>query len=149
MRFHFWYTALSLFYALLAVLAYVWLSGSGKLVSFVPVGDFFLMTLATMRLVRLFTYDRITAFMRKWFENAEPESFRHTVGELLDCPWCTGLWFALVMAFFYFALPVITWYTMLVLALASAATFMQLCANYVGWSAEARKLECSAPILPR
>ena len=59
---------------------------------------------------------------------------------LINCPWCTGLWFALVVVFAYHATP-IAWYAILVLALASAASFLQLLANLVGWHAEAKKLE--------
>jgi hypothetical protein len=149
MRFHFWHTILLLFYVAVAFLAYAWLSANGKLASFVPVGDFILMTLAIQRLVRLFTYDAITQFVRDWFAGADSESLRGSLGTLVNCPWCTGLWFALVVAFFYFATPVIAWYAILVLALASAGSLFQLFANYLGWSAEGRKRECQSIALPR
>jgi len=45
-----------------------------------------------------------------------------------------------VVVFAYHATP-IAWYAILVLALASAASFLQLLANLVGWHAEAKKLE--------
>ena len=90
--------------------------------------------------MRLFTYDAITAFIREWFEGADPESFRGSLGTLINCPWCTGLWFALVVVFAYFATP-IAWYGILVLALASSASFLQLLANLIGWQAQAKKLE--------
>lgn len=140
MKFHFWYTALSLFFAALAVWGYVWLAENGRLVAWIPLADFFLMVLATQRLTRLATYDIITAFVREWFAGEDPESLRGTLGALLNCPWCTGLWFALVVAFFYFATP-IAWYAILVLALSSVATFIQLLANFIGWSAEVKKKE--------
>jgi hypothetical protein len=144
MRFHFWHTVLILFYIALAVFAYLWLSGHGKLAGFVPVGDFILMTFAVQRLTRLFTYDAITAFVRDWFVGADPRSFFGALGTLINCPWCTGLWFALVVVFFYFATPVIAWYAILVLALSSLATMLQLLANLLGWSAQARKQQCEA-----
>jgi hypothetical protein len=142
MRFHFWHTVLICFYAALATFAYLWLSANGKLASFVPVGDFILMTLAIQRLTRLLTYDAITAFIRDWFADASPDSFFGALGTLVNCPWCTGLWFALVVVFFYFATPVIAWYAILVLALSSLATLLQLFANLLGWSAQARKQQC-------
>ena len=142
MRFHFWHTTLMLFYVAVAYLAYAYLASAGLLVAYVPVGDFFLLTLAIMRLTRLFTYDAITQFIRDWFVGKDPRSFLGSLGTLINCPWCTGLWFALVVAFCYFAYPTIAWYAILVLALAAMASFFQLVANYVGWSAERRKMDC-------
>jgi|SRR3989344_1952190 len=97
-----------------------------------------LIALAVMRLVRLFTYDIITAFIRDWFSGAEPESCMDTLGALINCPWCTGLWFAVFVVFFYFATP-IAWYAILVLALSAVASFLQILANFIGWSADGRK----------
>lgn len=143
MKFHFWYTILSLFFAALAGLAYFWLEGHGRLAAWIPVGDFVLMALAVMRLVRLFTYDIITGFIRDWFVGAEPESLRASLGELIHCPWCLGLWWALVVGFLYFATPV-AWYGILILALASVASFLQILANLIGWSAELKKKEAQS-----
>lgn len=142
MRFHFWNTFLFLFYVALAVLAYLSLSAANALSGFIPLGDFILMALAIERLVRLFTYDLITAFVRNWFVDADPESLRSTLGALINCPWCTGLWFGLIVVFAYFAWPVAAWYAILVLALSSVGTLLQLLTNYVGWSAEEKKLDC-------
>ncbi len=149
MRFHFWHTALSLFFAALAVVGYLWLSATGPLSGFVPARDFILMALAIQRLVRLFTYDAITAFIRNWFAGADPRTFRGALGTLINCPWCTGLWFSLLVVFCYFMWPVASWYAILVLALASVASILQITANYVGWSAEGKKRECESIPLPR
>ncbi len=138
MKFHFWYATLSVFYLALAYVLYTWLAASGKLATFVPLGDFVLIALATQRLVRLFAYDSITGFIRSWFDEAAPDSFAHTCGSLIGCPWCLGLWFALVVVFAYFATPV-AWYAILVLALSSVAAYLQLLANWLGWSAEEKK----------
>lgn len=140
MRFHLWHTTLSIFFILAALIGYDWLLNANRLAAFIPLTDFVLMALAVTRLVRLFTYDAITAFVREWFVGADPRSFRGTLGTLINCPWCTGLWFSLVVVFFYFAAP-IAWYMILVLALSSLASFFQLLANVVGWSAELKKKE--------
>ena len=148
MKFHFWYVLLSLFFIALMALGYLWLAANGRLAVWIPLADFFLIALAVQRLVRLFTYDAITAFVRNWFTGEDPESFLGTLGALLHCPWCTGLWFSFVVVFFYFATPV-AWYAILVLALSSVATLLQLSANLIGWSAELKKREAQAPLLPR
>ena len=139
MKFHFWYTFLSIFLMALGSVGYLWLSANGRLVTWVPLADFFLMTFAVMRLVRLFTYDIITDFIRGWFVGAEPDSLRGTLGALINCPWCTGMWFALLVVFFYFATPNIAWYVILVLALSALATSLQILANLIGWGAELKK----------
>lgn len=148
MRFHFWHTFLSLFFATIAVFGFLYLSATSRLAAFVPLSDFVLMALAIFRLVRLFTYDAVTAFIREWFAGADPLTLRGSLGTLINCPWCTGLWFALVVVFFYFLTP-IAWYAILVLALAAAGSFLQLIANLIGWSAEAKKREAQSMPLPR
>lgn len=143
MKFHFWHTALSLFFAAIAVLAYSWLATHGRLAAWVPFGDFLLMSLAIFRLVRLFSYDAITQFIRDWFHGADPRTFAGSLGTLINCPWCTGLWFGLVVVFFYFATP-IAWYAILVLGLAAVGSFLQVLSNLIGWSAEAKKRQAQS-----
>ncbi len=140
MRIHFWNLFFLIFYVVLFVLGLEWLAQTNKLVSWVPLGDFVLMALAVHRLVRLFTYDAITHFMREWFAEEDDRTLRGTIGVLINCPWCTGLWFALIVMFGYFATPY-AWYAILVLALAAVGTFLQLMANWAGNVAGLRKLE--------
>jgi len=140
MKFHFWYVAFSLFFTALVVTGYLYLEDAGRLSSPVSLADFLLMALATQRLIRLFSRDIITDFIRNWFVGADPRSLQGTLGALINCPWCSGLWFATLIAFCYFATP-IAWYAILVLALASVASFLQILASLVGWSAETKKRE--------
>jgi hypothetical protein len=71
-----------------------------------PPGDLFLLTVATYKLSRLISKDRITSFVRAPFTRFQAESdrpgevleqprgsgLRRTVGELLVCPYCLGQW---------------------------------------------------------
>jgi len=148
MKFHFWFTFLSLFYIALVAIGVAWLQTVGKLPAWIPLSDFLLMTLATMRLVRLFTYDNITAFVRAWFLGAPEDTFLGALGVLINCPWCTGLWFAFVVVFAYFATPY-AWYVILILALSALASSLQVLMNLIGWSAEAKKKEAESVMLPR
>lgn len=118
--------------------------------------DFMLIILATFRLTRLLVYDKIMEFFRDWFCKIEErknldgttELVRtkyergplRTVSDLLDCPWCTSLWFSLFVTFFYFLHPLF-WFVILVLAVAGVAAVVQVTANLVGWKAELAKLE--------
>ena len=143
MRIHFWNFAFSLFFAVLVLVASSWLLATGKIALGISFGNFLLMALAIFRLVRLFTYDHITDFIRDWFRYAPRDSFFGTMGALLNCPWCTGLWFSFLIVFFAYATP-LAWPIILILALAALASFVQIFSNWVGWQAEGKKLEVLA-----
>ena len=139
----FWNIVFSLFFAALLFLGMKWLYENGKMVTSISTVDFFLITLATFRLIRLFSYDLITKFLRDAFSLAPHNSFLGTLGALLHCPWCTGLWFSAFVLFFYLATP-LAWPLILVLALAGTASFIQILANLVGWTAESKKRKALA-----
>src|SRR3989344_9142426 len=113
--------------------------------------DLFLVILASFRLTRLFVYDKIMRFFRNWFMDSRQivtssgdvlfvrekpiDGPRRTVSDLLSCPWCTGMWFGFFTTFFYFLTP-FAWYAILCLAVAGAASLLQVLANMIGWRAE-------------
>lgn len=136
----FWNIVLALFFAVIVLYGVVWLQLHGLLVKAIPWGDYILMALAIFRLVRLFCYDVITKFLRDGLSHAKSDSLFGTIHALLSCPWCTGLWFSFFVVFAYYftplAMPVI-----LILALAGVASFVQVLANLIGWSAEGKKRE--------
>ena len=88
--------------------AAVGLRASGKqLPSGFGIGDVVLGGVATHKLSRLLTKDKITSFLRVPFteyqgpggpgeveEKPRGAGVRHAVGELLTCPYCLGLWVA-------------------------------------------------------
>jgi hypothetical protein len=140
MRFHFWNTVLSLFFALLVLMSISILSSAGRIFYSVPERDLVLMALAIFRLVRLFTYDQITLFIRNWFAGARENSLRHTLGVLINCPWCLGLWFSWVIVTIYFS-TVYSWPIILILSLAALGSIFQIIANWIGWNAEYKKIQ--------
>ena len=140
MKFHFWNTVALLFFIAVVFLGYDWLLLNSHIYFSVSLTELFIIALAVMRLIRLATYDTITAFIREYFIHKDPRTFLGTLGVLVQCPWCTGLWFSALVLFAYFATP-IAWYVILILALSYIATFFQIVANLVGWSAELKKLE--------
>ena len=139
MKVHRWHLLFSLFFASLVIALIVLLERTYGMVPWrIPLFDALLVTLATFRLTRLFAYDSITAFIRGWFDGKSSHSFLGTLGTLINCPWCLGLWFALVVSFAYFYTPY-AWFPIFFLAVAGVASFVQISANLVGWSAEERK----------
>ncbi len=73
----------------------------------IDAGDLVLVGAASHKLSRIVAKDKITAFARAPFtefqeqggpaeveEKARGEGLRRTIGELLTCPYCLGLWFS-------------------------------------------------------
>lgn len=128
---YFWNFAYSVLFVALIGASVYYLKTSNKLPLTIPVFDFILLILATFRLIRLFVYDSVTSFIRDHFEQYEKGPGK-TTRHLLDCPWCTGIWMALFVSFVYFATP-LAWYPLLVLAIAGAATFIQITIYKIGY----------------
>lgn len=126
----------------------------GFLIS-VPPFDALMLAFATFRITRLVVYDKIARWFRElfadrheyekdgkaWVEVKPPASgFRHAVYDLLQCPWCIGIWAALVVIFVYFVYPW-GWFFCFFLGLAGAGSLLQVMANGIGWRAEILKLD--------
>lgn len=130
----------------------------GGFLTSVTLFDAIMMTFAAFRITRLVVYDKITRWFRElfvskrdverdgkqWVEIVPLErGFRHTIYDLLQCPWCIGIWSALVVVFCYFIFDW-AWSVIFFLALAGASTLLQLLANSFGWKAENYKLDANA-----
>lgn len=99
--------------------------------------DFILLILATFRLVRLFTYDSVTGYIRRYLARFEKGPGK-TMSDLINCPWCTGIWMSLVTVFVYFIIPYL-WVLILILALAGAGTIIQITIWKIGLEPENNK----------
>lgn len=137
-RIDWWNIFFSIFFIGLVYVAFRLIVLAGGVPQAVSVWDAVLMTLATFRLTRLVVYDSLTLWIRDLFKGGAPFTLVGTLNTLINCPWCIGLWFAAVVAVAYFAAP-FTWFFIFILALGGAASFLQIIANGVGWSAEYTK----------
>lgn len=133
-----WNSVFGIFFIGIVLAGADWLYRTGLFIPYIPLGDFLLIVLATFRLIRLVSYDIITAFIRDYLGKFEKGTFLGTLGALVNCPWCSGLWFAFFVTFFYFAHP-LSWFLIVILAIAGVASLFQLTANLLGWSAELKK----------
>lgn len=113
-------------YALMTVLLNVLIAGlaaltrnrDGQREPIKPV-DFLLLSLATYRLSRLISYDKVTSWIRLPFvqegegpvqpeevqEAPRGQGLRLAVAELITCSWCSGTWIALFSFFGLKLLP--------------------------------------------
>lgn len=120
------------------------------------VGEFLILTLATLRLIRLVAYDNIALVFREAFMDIKKvrfvedgdesyervpseNSFKRTMWKLLNCPWCIGVWIAFAVVYVYLSCPQ-SYIIFLILAIAAVASFLQMAANLLGWNAEYKKI---------
>lgn len=163
-----WNLLFSVLFAVLLGLSLWYFYASYRVIPrYMPLADFLLISLAIFRITRLVVYDKITQFLRDAFMRSrellgddgnvyiERAPYAggpmRTISDLLQCPWCTGMWATVVVVFAYYAFP-FAWYLILVLAVAAVGNVMQLTANAIGWRAENLKLDATAksenPIRP-
>ena len=146
-----WNFIFSLFFiVVLAAAAWFIREQNGFYPFYISIFDGLLLSLAAFRITRLMVYDKIARWFRELFaqkryyeENGVEyvevtpygKGFRHTVHDLLQCPWCIGVWSALVVTFCYFVFPW-AWFVILFLAVAGLGSLFQVSANLIGWKAE-------------
>lgn len=153
---NFWNFLFSIFFIIVLV-AGLWSMKNirGGFLTSVPFFDALMMAFAAFRITRLMVYDKITRWFRELFARRietqrdgityvevtpYPRGFASTVYDLLNCPWCIGIWSSAVVVFAYFVFPW-AWSVIFFLAIAGAGSLLQVIANGVGWRAENLKME--------
>ena len=127
----FWNFIFSLILVFLAIyISYKIFETNSRLIVNLGFFEFFVISLATFRLIRLFTYDKIMNFLRDFFAMRKSK-FMLTIHELLICPWCTGIWMALLVIALYFLIP-LGKILVFILAIAGAGSLIQIFANMIG-----------------
>jgi hypothetical protein len=105
----------------------------------IPVGDAFLLTVATFRLARRIAKDPVTAPIRAPFtsfqgpsghaeiaeEVREHGGVKHAVGELLTCPFCLAQWVGTGFVFGYVTAPKATRLAALTMTMVAGSDVLQ------------------------
>jgi hypothetical protein len=153
---NFWNFLFSIFFIIVMALG-LWAMREmrGGYLTSVPPFDALLMAFAAFRITRLVVYDKITRWFRELFARKTEvvrdgttfiqvtpyaSGFAHTVYDLLNCPWCIGIWSSALVVFAYFVTDW-AWSVIFFLAVAGAGSLIQVIANAIGWRAENLKLE--------
>ncbi len=129
---------------------------SGYIPNYIEPYDLIILVLASFRLIRLFTYDQVMRVVRDMFldhreftdengvvmiERTKPASGpKRALSDLFGCPWCMGIWVSYFVVVLYFAYPPVRFFA-LILALAGAASAIQIIMNGVGARAELYRKE--------
>lgn len=147
---YFWNFVFSAFFLILVIMGAIILETESRIpLAELSLVDYTLITLASWRLTRLFVFDIITKFFREQFWDVKkigrgyhlekPKAGpRRTLADLLDCPWCFGVWATATVIFFYLITPYAV-FPVVLLAISGVATFLQLLSNLVGHKAEQLK----------
>jgi hypothetical protein len=126
---NFWHFFFSALYLLLVFFAITFLNLQGKLKNQIQLFDFFLLSAATFRLIRIFVYDSVTEGIREYLGKFSSGPGKE-LSMLINCPWCTGIWMAFIIFVLYFSNSLF-WYFIMILALAGIGSIMQIIASRI------------------
>jgi len=126
-----------LFLALLAIIGLI--IGPAERLKPIPVFDFIVLSLAVFRLTHLFVYDDIMDFVRDHFKQFETGPGK-TISNLLYCPWCTGMWIALLIGSLYFFSRGFL-FAFSIIALAGIGTLIDLFAEFMMLKNKSKRLK--------
>jgi len=147
---YFWNFVFLVFFSLLVVMGAIILETESRIpLTDLSLTDYVLIALASWRLTRLFVYDLVTKFFREQFWDLvkagrgyrleKPATGpRRTIADLMACPWCFGVWATATVTFLYLITPYAI-FPVVLLALSSIASFLQILSNLVGHKAEQLK----------
>jgi hypothetical protein len=103
-------------------------------------GNIALMVLATYRLTRILVFDKIFKLFRDFFRTHQRWYVMFVIKEIITCPWCAGVWVALVIVTIWFLVPFGQLFILL-LAISGVASFVVILVNYVGLSTEEKQFD--------
>lgn len=124
---YFWHFVTASIYGVLTLLFIFILWKINRIPRSISAFDFWMITLATFRITRLLVHDLVSDFIREPFKDAE-SGIKKSIHDLLDCPWCTGTWVALIVSFFYFVFP-ISWPIILIMGVSGVGTLLTILAS--------------------
>jgi hypothetical protein len=121
----------------LNTLAFTWLTRRGRKIVAPGITDIVLLGLATNRLSRLVTREKVTRVLRAPFTDVEPGAnpeevrehprgtgLRRGLGELVTCPRCVAMWGASALSVLYMRSPSVGRLSATILSAAAISDFM-------------------------
>jgi hypothetical protein len=108
----------------------------------IPIADLLVLGLATTRVARLVTKDKVARVVRAPFTDVKPGASpgeveeqprvdaggeRRAIGELVTCPRCVGVWAATGLTLAYVAAPSVTRMAGTALAAATISDYVNTC----------------------
>ena len=103
-------------------------------------GNLGLMVLATYRLTRILVFDKIFKLFRDFFRIHQRLYVFYVVKEIITCPWCAGVWVALIIVAIWFFVPFGQLFIIL-LAISGVASFIVILVNFYGLQTEEKQFD--------
>ena len=125
---HAWNAASIIVYAALFVILGYGIHKDGQNIEDLKVRDILILILATYRLTRIVVFEKIFKLFRDFVKSNAENTVLNTVKAIITCPWCAGVWVALIVVAFYFLVPYGKLFIFL-LAISGVATFIVLLSN--------------------
>ena len=104
----------------------------------VRIWEFFLLALATYRLTRILVFDKIFKLFRDFIRSKSKLYAFYVVREIITCPWCAGVWTAMLIVILYFLIPFGN-VLIYVLAISGLGSFFVIFVNYFGLITEEKQ----------
>ena len=100
--------------------------------------DLIFITLATYRLTRIVVFEKIFKFCRDFVKAHQDYKVFNTIRFIITCPWCAGVWMALVTVVFYLLVPYGK-FLVYILAISGVASFLVMLVNAIGLVVEEKQ----------
>jgi len=137
-RHQFWNFLATIIYVICFILLGYTFKRKGIKIEDIRLWELFLLALATYRLTRILVFDKIFKLFRDFIRSKSKLYAFYVVREIITCPWCAGVWTAMLIIVLYFLVP----YGKLLiylLAISGVASFFVIFVNYFGLSTEEKQ----------
>lgn len=126
------FASLFLFFTLVTVTGY-FMDLNGHDITQTSTTDLIILALAIYRVTRVVVFEKIFKYFRDFVKANNNPYFMRTLTSIITCPWCAGVWIALIMVIFFFLIP-FGQLLIYLMALSGVASFLVMLSNYVGLS---------------
>ena len=137
------FASLFLFFALIGITGY-FLETESIDITNISTTDLIILTLAIYRVTRVVVFEKIFKYFRDLVKANNRVYFMRTLCYIITCPWCAGVWIALIMVVFFFLVP----YGKLlvyIMAVSGVASFLVMLSNYLGLSVYEKEKDRKKP----
>jgi len=134
----FWNFLATIIYIVCWILLGYTLQRKGIKIEQVRIWELFLLALATYRLTRILVFDKIFKLFRDFIRSKSKLYAFYVVREIITCPWCAGVWTAMLIVILYFLVPFGN-VLIYLLAISGLGSFFVIIVNYFGLSTEEKQ----------
>lgn len=106
----------------------------------ITIMDLVIITLATFRIIRMLMYEKIFSIIRYFINSNGDKLFYRSVGNLVKCPWCTGVWAALFTFVLHYLIP-FGYFLNYFFAISGVASVMVVAVNILNYKSDILKKE--------